>query len=50
MCEHDSWVLDLTFTSDGKYLATSAWDGTVLIWDMEMLKPICKLSGHGTGK
>ncbi len=32
---HTTDVQDLAFSPDGKYLASSSYDGTILLWDME---------------
>jgi RNA polymerase sigma factor (sigma-70 family) len=31
---HESWLSSLTFSPDGKRLASGAWDTTILIWDV----------------
>ena len=31
---HQDKVYDITFSPDGKLLASSSWDGTVLLWDL----------------
>ena len=46
---HGSRVHSLAFSRDGATLATGAWDGTMLLWDMQLVLPhprtLTKLSG-----
>ncbi|XP_057291828.1 uncharacterized WD repeat-containing protein alr3466-like [Hydractinia symbiolongicarpus] len=49
LMQHQSWVLGTTFTADGKILASSSWNGSVILWDMNMLKPANQLVGHSAG-
>ena len=32
---HDSWVRRIDFSSDGKQVLTSGWDGRVVVWDVQ---------------
>ena len=32
---HDSWVRRIDFSSDGKQVFTSGWDGRVVVWDVQ---------------
>lgn len=34
LSSHTKQVTDLTFSEDGKYLASGSWDGSVKIWDI----------------
>lgn len=40
----------MSFSSDGTFLASSSWKGDVILWDMNLLKPVIQLNGHNTGK
>lgn len=36
---HDSWIMDLAFSPDGRSLASASYDTTVLIWDIARHRP-----------
>ena len=36
---HTSWVRTLSFSPDGQTLASGSFDGTILLWDMQLLEP-----------
>jgi WD40 repeat protein len=47
---HSDSVLSVSFSVDGKTLASGSWDKTVKLWDTETGKEIKTLSGHsGSG-
>jgi WD domain, G-beta repeat. len=50
LLEHESWVLDVAFSNDGKYMTSSSWKGDVIVWDMTSLNPMTQLNGHSEGK
>ncbi|MEL6402463.1 MAG: WD40 repeat domain-containing protein [Cyanobacteria bacterium J06607_6] len=35
---HDGWVLNLEFSPDGKTLASSSFDRTAILWNLEALE------------
>ncbi|MYA58042.1 hypothetical protein F4X88_17305 [Candidatus Poribacteria bacterium] len=37
LSKHNNWVKALTFSSDGKILASGSQDGTVLVWDLNKI-------------
>lgn len=43
---HKNWVFCLTFSSNGKYLATGSMDNTIKIWDTESWELLNTLRGH----
>ena len=47
---HGESVHSVAFPDDGATLASGAWDGTALLWDMQLLQPrpqtLTKVSGH----
>ena len=49
LIEHESWVLAVAFSTDGKYMASSSWKGDVIVWDMTSLNPMAQLNGHSEG-
>ena len=46
LTDHDGWVLDVSFSSNGKLLATASWDSNVRFWDSVTQSCIGKLAGH----
>ena len=42
---HESEVLNAEFSPDGNLLATSAFDGTVILWDVESRRALGTLPG-----
>jgi WD40 repeat protein len=43
---HRDFVSDVTFSPDGKLVATSSWDGDVKLWNIEEGQEIATLRGH----
>lgn len=43
---HKNWVFCLTFSSNGKYLATGSMDNTIKIWDTQSWNLLTTLRGH----
>jgi eukaryotic-like serine/threonine-protein kinase len=43
---HAHYVWNVTFSPDGKYLASGSWDSTVKIWDVNTGKELATLRGH----
>ena len=43
---HNGAVLDLTFSPDGKYLASGAGDSTMRLWDLTTELPLHTCEGH----
>ena len=43
---HQYKVMYLSFSTDSKYLASSSWDNTVRIWNMETFTEFHVLEGH----
>ena len=43
---HADKVLAVTYSADGKMLASAAIDGTILVWDVAAARVICDLHGH----
>ena len=41
-------VADVTFSPDGKYLATASWDNTARIWDAETGKQLIRIEHNGS--
>jgi WD40 repeat protein/energy-coupling factor transporter ATP-binding protein EcfA2 len=37
---HDGDVADVAFSSDGRLLASSGWDGKIILWDVARHKPV----------
>ena len=43
---HSGKIADLEFSSDGKFLLSASWDGTVGVWDLKKRQKIHSLVGH----
>jgi WD40 repeat protein len=43
---HSDWVINVSFSPDGKTLATGSVDKTIKLWDVETGKEIRTLKGH----
>ncbi len=43
---HSSNILSITFSPDGKYLASGSADKTVKLWSVESQKEVTTLQGH----
>jgi WD40 repeat protein len=43
---HRGWINAVTYSPDGKLLATASCDQTAVIWNAETLKPVRTLQGH----
>ncbi len=43
---HSESVRSVTFSPDGKYLASCSWDNTVKLWSLELQKEVSTLQGH----
>jgi WD40 repeat protein/serine/threonine protein kinase len=47
---HSWYVYTFDFSADGKYLASSSWDGDIRIWEVASGKEVVTpLRGHGSG-
>jgi WD40 repeat protein len=46
---HDNRVPGVTFSRDGKWLASASLDGTAVLWDVASRKQIATLKGHQDG-
>jgi energy-coupling factor transporter ATP-binding protein EcfA2 len=45
---HSSWVRSVSFSPDGKTLASGSWDNTIKLWDITTGKEIRTLQGHSS--
>jgi WD40 repeat protein len=43
----DDEVSDVAFSTDGRTLASVAWDGDVTLWDVAARIPVAPLAGYG---
>ena len=43
---HLGYVWKVTFSTDGRFLATGSWDSTVKVWDVKTGKELATLRGH----
>ena len=43
---HTSWVGSVSFSPDGRTLASGSWDNTIRLWDVETGDHIRTLTGH----
>jgi WD40 repeat protein len=43
---HSHWVMCVTFSRDGKRIASSSFDRTVRVWNAITFEPLAKLDGH----
>ncbi|MBW4592187.1 MAG: PD40 domain-containing protein [Brasilonema angustatum HA4187-MV1] len=43
---HSSWIISISFSPDGKTLASASDDRTIELWDVASGKPLKTLSGH----
>jgi len=46
---HTGVIVDITFSTDGKYIATAGFDGIVKLWDAETGRELLTLTGHIAG-
>lgn len=46
---HTSLVTFVSYSPDGKYIASGSWDKTIKIWDAESGKCVKTLEGHTKG-
>ncbi|MBM3216393.1 WD40 repeat domain-containing protein, partial [Candidatus Poribacteria bacterium] len=43
---HTSWVVSVSFSPDGRTLASGSWDNTVRLWDVASRREVAALAGH----
>jgi len=43
---HTDWVESVSFSPDGKFIASGSWDGMVCLWDVSSGKEIRRMEGH----
>ncbi|MEQ8999796.1 MAG: tetratricopeptide repeat protein [Coleofasciculus sp. B1-GNL1-01] len=43
---HDSWISSVSFSPDGKTLASGSYDNTIKLWKLETGEAITTLNGH----
>src|SRR5262249_17801928 len=43
---HTNWLLCVSFSPDGKTLASSGWDSTIKLWDVATGKNTATFKGH----
>ena len=46
---HTARAYSVTFSRDGKVLASASWDGTIKLWDTASGRELRTLAGHGWG-
>ena len=46
---HTTKAYSVTFSHDGKLLASASWDGTIKLWDSKSGQELRTLAGHGRG-
>lgn len=46
---HGHTVSALSFSADGKLLASASWDQTARVWDVSSGREVSRFSGHGDG-
>lgn len=44
--KHDGKITGVSISSNGHYVATSSWDGSVYVWSLDDFTLLAKLSGH----
>jgi WD40 repeat protein len=43
---HQDWVYSVSFSPDGKFLASGSWDETVKVWEVGSWREVATLRGH----
>ena len=43
---HEGGIRSLSFSSDGRYLASGSGDSTIRVWELESGREVARLSGH----